>query len=236
MQPVRILAVDADSAHASLLGRHCRAILAHRLKGYDVAATCEAAAARLAESVFDLVMLDPGGRRGDGFTLIAKKHVPAERVLVVSAHTDLAMRAFDYGVVDFVPKPAQRARLKKALGRAVAFAGNSLRSQNRFLTVRKVGKREFVDLDELCYVKSSDKFSELIFPGGRREFCDKSLGHLEAVLPKSFVRIHRSYLVRWTAVERLLVQRGSRYFVELKTGEKLPVGRSRCAALKVRWS
>jgi DNA-binding LytR/AlgR family response regulator len=230
---VRILAVDADSAHASLLGRHCRAILAHRLKGYDVAATCEAAAARLAESAFDLVMLDPGGRRGDGFTLIAKKHVPAERVLVVSAHTDLAMRAFDYGVVDFVPKPVQRARLARALGRLEARHQPTLPG-GPFLSVRRTGRIDLVPLDRIAWARGADKYSELTLVCGRKEFCDRSLSELGLRLPAGFLRVHRSYMVRVALIARLIVQRGSRYCAELHSGQRVPVGRSYYARLKAR--
>jgi DNA-binding LytR/AlgR family response regulator len=48
------------------------------------------------------------------------------------------------------------------------------------------------------------------------------------------VRIHKSYLVRFNLVARLIVQRGSRYFAQLKDGQRLPVGRSRYAQMKSR--
>jgi len=54
-------------------------------------------------------------------------------------------------------------------------------------------------------------------------------------LPESFVRIHKSFLVRFAMVSRLLVLRGSRYFAELKNGQRLPVGRSRYEHIKARF-
>jgi DNA-binding LytR/AlgR family response regulator len=57
---------------------------------------------------------------------------------------------------------------------------------------------------------------------------------MEAALPAAFVRIHKSYLVRFNLVARLIVQRGSRYFAQLKDGQRLPVGRSRYAQMKSR--
>ncbi len=232
---MRILSVDTDPAHGALLGRHCRAILAHRLNAYDVAASCAAAAARLAEAAYDLVMLDPAGRRGDGFALIAKAHVPPARVIVVSARTELAMRAFDYGVVDFVPKPAQRARLARSLGRFEARHQPTLPG-GPFLSVRRTGRIDLVPLDRIAWVRGADKYSELTLVCGRKEFCDRSLCELGLRLPAEFLRVHRSYMVRVALIARLIVQRGSRYSAEFHAGQRVPVGRSYYARLKARCS
>ncbi|MEJ1970967.1 MAG: LytTR family DNA-binding domain-containing protein [Lacunisphaera sp.] len=71
-------------------------------------------------------------------------------------------------------------------------------------------------------------------PTAQRSFHDQCLGRMEATLPRSFVRIHKSYLVRFPMISRLLVLRGSRYFAVLKNGQRLPVGRSRYAQIKSR--
>jgi DNA-binding LytR/AlgR family response regulator len=73
-----------------------------------------------------------------------------------------------------------------------------------------------------------------VLNNGQRNFYDKCLGRLEDALPRSFVRIHKSYLVRLATISRLRVLKGSRYFAELKNGLRLPVGRSRYAAIKSR--
>jgi DNA-binding LytR/AlgR family response regulator len=233
---MKILSVDADPDHAALLERHCRVILAQRLEHFEVVDSGEAAATRLGAFSFTLVLLDPVLRRGDGFDLLDAAHAPPDRVIVVSARTELAMRAFDYGVLDFVPKPARRERLAKALGRVLPTTMPTPSTAEGFLTVSHVGRREFVPIAQLLYIKGSDKYTELVLMSGQREFCHHSLGHLAETLPDGFVRIHRSYLVRWSMIARLLVQRGSRYFAELQTGQRLPVGRSHYAELKARWT
>ncbi len=233
---MKILTVDADPDHASLLERHCRTILTHRLQRFEAVDSCAGAAARLGAFSFDLVILDPVLRREDGFDLLDAGHAPPDRVIVVSARTDLALRAFDYGVLDFVPKPARRGRLAKGLGRVLPTTMPASSTGEGFLTVSHVGRREFVPIAQIIYIKGSDKYTELVLVSGQREFCHHSLGHLAETFPDGFVRIHRSYLVRWSMIARLLVQRGSRYFAELLTGQRLPVGRSHYAELKARWT
>jgi DNA-binding LytR/AlgR family response regulator len=104
----------------------------------------------------------------------------------------------------------------------------------QFLAVRGHGRIDLVAVDDLLYVEGSDKYAELVLTSGQRKFYDRCLGRTEATLPPTFVRIHKSYLVRFAQISRLIVLRGSRYFAELKTGERLPIGRSRYAQLKAR--
>jgi DNA-binding LytR/AlgR family response regulator len=71
-----------------------------------------------------------------------------------------------------------------------------------------------------------------VLANGRRELHDKTLERLEAVLPPAFERIHKSYLVRWSAVKALHAREGSRYAAELRNGLFLPVGRQRYKELR----
>ena len=232
---MKILTVDADPRHAALVERHCRSILTQRLKHFEVVDSGEAAATRLAEFTFDLVLLDPALGRGDGFDLLDAAHAPPDRVIVVSARTDLAMRAFDYGVVDFVPKPVGQVRLARSLGRFETRHQPTLPG-GPFLSVRRPGRIDLVPLDRIAWVRGADKYSELTLVCGRKEFCDRSLCELGLRLPAEFLRVHRSYMVRVDLIARLIVQRGSRYYAELHAGQRVPVGRSYYARLKARCS
>jgi DNA-binding LytR/AlgR family response regulator len=230
---MRILHIDNDPREAALMEQLCRALLSDRLEYFDSAHSLPAASARLGEKAFDVVLLDPQLQRGDGLELLAIRATRPFQTIIVSAHTDLALRAFEYGVLDFVPKPVSRERLAKALQRVSRPPGPADAAE-LFLAVRKAGRIDLVALDDLLYVEGADKYSELVFANGRRNFHDKALGRLEATLPRAFVRIHKSYLVRFTMVSRLLVLKGSRYFAELKNGLRLPVGRSRYEKVKSR--
>ncbi len=227
---MKILAIDEDRRSALLLEQHCRSILASRLEHFTAVDSCETAGTKLQETLFDVVLLDPGLPRGDGLNWLAARNGQAFQTIVISAHTDLAMRAFEFGVLDFVQKPATLERLAKALCRVMPPAAPNITEQ--FLAVRRFGRIDLVAIDDLLYVEGSDKYSELVLASGQRNFYDKCLGRVEAVLPRSFVRIHKSYLVRFKMISRLIVQRGSRYSAELKNGQRLPVGRSRYAHVK----
>jgi len=58
------------------------------------------------------------------------------------------------------------------------------------------------------------------------------LRRLEAMLPRSFLRIHRSYIADLHRAVRLRSEPGSRYFLVLEDGRDLPVGRSRVETVR----
>jgi len=230
---VRILIVEDEPLIARRLEQFCRAILQDRLELVRSAQTFDGAGAELAAHAFDVVLLDLKLQERDGMELLASAVAGSFHTIVVSANLDQALRAFEFGVIDFVPKPFSRERLEQALRRAAGENGRAPRPAQR-LAVRKLGRIELLDVDEILYVEGSDKYSELVLASGRRELHDKSLLRLEALLPPVFERTHKSYLVRMSAVARIFALEGSRYELELKNGVRLPVGRTRYRALKAR--
>jgi len=228
---LKLLLVDPDPRASAQLEQLCRELLGDRLAQLATADSVEAAAARVATTTFDVVLLDPQSWGTD--ELQRFRALGALPTIIVSAHTELAMAAFEWGVLDFVPKPVHRARLAQALHRAGP-QPSPTDTAERYLAARRAGRIDFIALDDLLYVEGDDKYSKLVYTNGRRNFHDKALGRLEAALPHSFVRIHKSYLVRFNMVSRLLVLKGSRYFAELRNGLRLPVGRSRYRSVKSR--
>ena len=234
---LKLLVIDPDLAARASLEQHCRKVLGERLEKFSTVTSPEAATTPLSAVIFDAVLLDPQAwSREELGRFRARCVLPT---IIVSASSELAVAAFEWGALDFVPKPVTAERLAKALQRITrhappaAPAGKAPPAGN-LLAARRVGRIDFIGLDDLLYVEGDDKYSELVFANGRRNFHDTSLGRLEATLPPSFVRIHKSYLVRFTMVSRLHVCKGSRYFAELKNGLRLPVGRSRYESIKSR--
>jgi DNA-binding LytR/AlgR family response regulator len=229
---MNVLIVDSDATAATALELHCREILGARLARLVVhLAPLETDPPVVAP--FDVVLLDPQVGPLEQLDQLVRRLDAASRTIIVSARTELALPAFECGVLDFVPKPVNRERLAKALQRAEPRHAEG-EAAEKFLAVRRSGRIDLVALDDLLYVEGADKYSELVFANGRRNFHDTALGRLEATLPQSFVRIHKSFLVRFTMVSRLHVLKGSRYFAELKNGLRLPVGRSHYEQVKSR--
>jgi two-component system response regulator LytT len=180
---------------------------------------------------FDLVLLDLNLNGADGFEILKRAASESFHTIIISAYKEKALTAFEYGVLDFVPKPFDQERLAKAFLRLSLKEKEGLRGV-KFLGVKKRGNISLVDVNELLYVKGAGIYSELHLKNGRTELHEKSLEKLEKLLPGQFKRIHKSYLVDLNESREILVQSGGRYNLLLKNKEVLPIGRTRYKELK----
>jgi two-component system, LytTR family, response regulator LytT len=228
---MRLLIVEDEPLIAQRLERFCRELLGPKLETLRVASQLDEAAAWVVENPIDALLLDLNLGGADGMELLKLSVAGAFHTIVVSANTEQALRAFEFGVIDFVPKPFTRERLGQALRRATEAAQRADYAA-KYLAVRKPGRIELIAVDDLLYAQGAGAYSELALRDGRRELHDKSLEKLEAVLPPVFERVHKSYLVRMSAVKALHAHEGSTYEMELKNGLRLPVGRTRYKAIR----
>lgn len=230
---MRVLIVEDEPLLAQRLERFCRAHLGPRLESIRIATLFSEASARLDESPIDLLLLDLNLHGRDGMQLLASSVAGSFHTIIVSANTEQALRAFEYGVLDFVAKPFSQERIAQALQRVTERDGRAACAA-RFLAVRKHGKVELVPIDRVLYVEGAGAYAELVLEDGRRELHDKTLEKLHALLPPVFERIHKSYVVRMSAVKSLHAHEGSHYEVELTNGLRLPVGRTRYKEIRER--
>ncbi len=187
----------------------------------------------LKKNSIDILLLDLNLNGKDGFEVLQSLTSHTFQTIVVSANTENAMRAFELGVLDFVPKPFDQERLSLALSRATA-TKKELSSSLRYLTVRKNGSVRLIELSQLIYIKGAGIYSELHLVDGSSTLHDKGLDALEQILPAGFERIHKSYLVQIKQTDQILISSGTKYALKLKNGEILPIGRSRYKTFRER--
>jgi DNA-binding LytR/AlgR family response regulator len=228
---MRVLIVEDEPLIARRLERFCREILGSRLETLRLATALDEAGARLDEMPIDLLLLDLNLHGRDGLELLKASVAGSFHTIIVSATVDQALKAFEYGVIDFVPKPFTSDRLAQALARVTERDGRAAGAA-KFLAVRKHGKVQLIPVDRVLYAQGAGAYAELVLDDGTRELHDKTLEKVHALLPPAFERIHKSYVVRLSAVKALHAHEGSHYEAELKNGLRLPIGRSRYKELR----
>ena len=231
--PMRVLMVEDEAVPARRLERLIRELLGTDLEHLESLSHVDDAIDRILESPVDLVFLDLNLHGQDGFDLLRRAVSGAFHTIVVSAHTERALEAFELGVLDFVPKPFTRDRLRSAIERA-AGSGPDPRAL-KYLAVRRSGNIQLVPIDDVVFVRAADDYAELHTGDGQVHLHDKTLSKLATLLPEPFERVHRSYLVDLRQARHLKSEPGSRYFLELKDGRQIPVGRTRVRALRRRF-
>lgn len=228
---MRVLIIEDESRIAKRLTRMTNAYFEQQLT-LSVCDTLAKGMAHIAHSSVDVLLLDLNLNGEDGFSVLESMVARPFHTIIVSAYTDKAIIAFAYGVLDFVPKPFDEARLFQAFGRLniqKPVTDNLL----KYLAVKKGGMIKMIAVTELSYIKGAGIYSELHLNDGSLALHDKSLDTLEQLLPPGeFIRIHRSYIVNLLRVKKLMVEAGGRYNLSLKSGELLPVGRSRYKELR----
>ncbi len=228
---MRALIVEDEPVIARRLERLLRVEAGDILTCIDLCTTLREAEAWIAKHPVDVVFLDLNLNGRDGFDLVRDIAARAFHTVVVSAHTDRALEAFEIGVLDFIGKPFGADRIRKTVER---LRGGRADNPVTSLAVRSAGRVDLVPVADVAYVRAAGSYAELVLRDGTIHIHSKSLERLLAVLPAAFERVHRSYLIRLDEVVRLRVREGSRYAVVLASGEEIPVGRTRVAAVRAR--
>lgn len=179
----------------------------------------------------DLVLLDLNLNGENGFNVLKETAACSFHTIIISANKHEALKAFEFGVLDFVPKPFNKKRIEIAFNRIVK--KEEVSTENlQYLAIKKRGGIHLVNIDDVNYIKGAGIYTELFLTNGGKVLHDKSLEKLSQLLPYSFERIHKSYLVKTTEIKEIIVKTGSQYSIELHNGEILPIGRTKYKALK----
>jgi DNA-binding LytR/AlgR family response regulator len=221
---MRIAIVEDEAPIARRLERSVRSILGERIAHVELLPDLPAALACVRTQSLDLVFLDLNLEGRDGFHLLQEAAASRFATIVVSAYEDQAMRAFEVGVTDFVPKPWTEARLRLAIGRATGQAAPGAARASR-LAVRKSGGIELIELDQLVAIRAADDYAELHLAMGETRLHEKTLTGLESLLPEPFARVHRSWIVNLERVTGWAPAPGGRATLDVG-GIRVPVGRS----------
>lgn len=227
---MRILIVEDELLVRQRLLRLCSELAGSRAR-FDAVADLEDAGDRLQRNVYDGLLLDLNLGGEDGFELLRRAVAGRYHCVVVSAHRERSLQAFEHGVLDFVPKPFSRERLQAALARLLD-VGRVRAGAARYLGIWRAHGTTVVELAHVQWIRADGDYSQLRMVDGRSELHDKPLASLGAVLPPDFVRCHRSYLVNLRQVRSLHAGSGSRYWLVLNDGSELAVGRAHVAALR----
>lgn len=231
---MRILIVEDELRIAKRIERMTRDIFGDALQSLTQINSLNEALAFIENNSLDLVLLDLNLNGDSGFDLLAKAVSESFHTIIISAYKDQAITAFEYGVLDFVPKPFNRHRLEQAFNRAIAKEKMET-GKIKVLAVKKRGRIQLIPIENILYIKGAGTYTELFLIDGTKQLHDKSLEKLEQLLSHFFERIHKSYLVKMSEIREIIVESGSKYMAELKNGVIIPIGRTKYKAIKAKW-
>ena len=140
-------------------------------------------------------------------------------VIFTTAYAEYAIQAFEVFSVDYLVKPFDDLRFKKAIDKisqfqhlvpvpdyakmATLFFEAQRKPKQTSLAVKSGHKILLIDYEDITYLKADDKYVTVSTATNKTYLCEKSLGMLEENLPDQFIRVHRSYLINKTWIAEI---------------------------------
>ena len=142
--------------------------------------------------------------------------------IFTTAYKNFAFEGFELEAIDYLLKPIDFERFKKAVTRAIEFFQHrqsaKVRSQEN-LFVRSEYRMIKIDLSEIEYIEGLEDYIKIHLSNKRPVLTLMTLKTVLKKLPASeFKRIHRSYIVPVRKVRSILNRK-----VQLASGTELPV-------------
>jgi len=157
----------------------------------------------------DLVFLDIQLAGETGFDLLERVGPADFKTVFVTAFDAYAIRAFEVNALDYLLKPVNPARLKKAIDKLLLnepAPPTSLRplDLDDRLYLEFGGRSVFLKVGRVTHVTAAGDYTEVFTAEGQKYLVEKPLREWEARLPeKFFARIHRNCIVNLEYVERV---------------------------------
>ena len=255
MTSLRVLIADDE-----LLARKRLLRLLGAIDDVVVVGECEdgaAVLARVREGDVDVVLLDVQMPGLTGLEALQLLPPGRPRVILCTAYTEHAVPAFEHGAIDYLVKPVEAARVKKALDRArervvrdaaadlEAVAGSNGASApsassephppRAALERLAIPTRQGIVLLDPRSVSHAVLEGELItvFTDDGEYLCDETLGDLHAKLP-GFERVHRKAIVNLEHVVRLDPVDSGGFLARTRSGRAVEVSRQSARDLRRR--
>jgi two-component system LytT family response regulator len=200
---------------------------------------------RIKETQPDLLFLDVQMPLVDGFGVLQALDAqlpPA--VIFVTAYDQYALQAFEVHALDYLLKPFNSRRFKKAVQRArveLLKEGNGHGVSERLLSLlenlkqdrrpqerlilKTSGRVTFLKVDEIDWIEAEGNYVRL-HVGASSHLLRETMKGIEAKLdPERFIRIHRSTIVNTDRIKELQPLFHGEYAVILRDGTRLTASR-----------
>lgn len=194
----------------------------------------------------DLIFLDIQMPKLTGLEMLELLSEPP-LVVFSTAYDQYAIDAFEKNAIDYLLKPFSRERLLKTLDKVkekflahqdssreirVLSSSSVLKDKHqRRIVIKNGSKIEMIPYEDIHYIESYGDYARIHSAQGKF-LKQKTMKELEDGLGTDFLRIHRSYLVNTTCIQKLELYEKNSYLLLLKNGEKLAVSKSGYKVLK----
>lgn len=197
--------------------------------GVEVVAEAEDGDAALrctAEHRPDLLFLDVAMPGKNGLS-VAEELDPAARPLLVyvTAYSEYAVSAFQVAALDYLLKPFDKERFEQTIARVRSAVSAGAPRLDR-LAVKSGSTTRFLELKDVDCVTAEGNYVS-VQSGDKSYLVRETMSAMEASLdPSSFVRVHRSAIVRIDRIDEIEPVASGEYVLRLRGGKTIASART----------
>lgn len=197
--------VDDEPLAIQLIASHIA-----KIDALEVIATCNNAIKAfevIHTTPVDLLFLDINMPNLTGIDFLKSLKNPPKTILT-TAYRDYAIESYDLEVLDYLLKPITFERFFKAVEKFLRNQTTNLTTpqktttiENDFLLIKSGNKHHKVITDDIIYIESLKDYIQIHLEGNRRITSKYKIGDIEKdLISKSFLRVHRSYLINTSKI------------------------------------
>lgn len=173
----------------------------------------------------DLVFLDIEMPEMDGFDFIGSLERPPS-IVMITGNERMALKAYDFDVIDYLVKPISYSRFVKAVDKVVRFREkeNVDVGERNEIFIKKGSSLVRIKLNDIVVVEALENYV-VLHTDNEKYTIHFTMKAINQQLPSSiFVRVHRSFIVNKTRIT--MIRDNSLEMGDYKDLKSIPIGKS----------
>ncbi len=245
-EKTKILIIEDEAPARMLLKQYLK-----KHSDYIIIGECEngfQGAISIKELKPDVVFLDIQMPKLNGFEMLELIENPPQ-IIFSTAYDEFAIKAFEFGAVDYLLKPFsqkrfdialekvklkinQKTNLEKPMEGLLQFVREEQDIIKR-IVVKNRNKIEIILTKNIERIEAQDDYVFIYTISGERFLKNSTMNYLEKHLDSSeFVRVHRSNTIRIDQISKIELWEKDTHIIILKSGAKIKASRSGYKRLK----
>jgi DNA-binding LytR/AlgR family response regulator len=120
--------------------------------------------------------------------------------IAISATKDKAYEAIKYDFFDYLLLPITELSLRKCI---IKYQKKHLAKINKTICIKSYKDYNYIDTDEILFLKADNNTTDFHMSDSSIISAFKTLKKFENVMPKNFLRIHKSYIINSNFISRI---------------------------------
>jgi two-component system LytT family response regulator len=230
MRPLKVGIIEdeflARETLKAFLERHCE-----NVEVIFMASDLESGVKAIEEQQPEAIFLDiemPGHSGMEVRKLLGETTEPL--IVFTTAYANYAVDAFGLEAVDYLLKPIDIVKLRRAVDRLRERVKKQAKLSDGRITIPTTTGQLVVKTDSILFLKADGSYTEVHTDSERLLVSRKLIDMEELIDPEQFLRVHRSYVVNVAKVVEFMKQVNNS--LKMEGGAIIPVSRSNKEAVR----